>query len=191
MSPTGAPSASRAPGSKPQSRGGPGGARPWKNRGAGRPQDANGPRPPHGESRRTPAGAQQGQRPARSRHNFDEVQPQSNANAAPFGRTTLTAPSGAPRGYGNETGPRHRSGPRAHKAGNANGHARGNASTGYVDRREGSQDGQKAAERPVPHTLVRTKRQRALVHVVPRPDSEANGNVAPRSEPPVTSDDES
>jgi 23S rRNA pseudouridine2605 synthase len=54
------------------------------------------------------------QRPHRPRHNFDEVQPQSNANATPFGRSTLTAPGNVPGGFGNANGPRHRSGPRAH-----------------------------------------------------------------------------
>ena len=42
------------------------------------------------------------------------MQPQSNANATPFGRTTLTVPGNVSGGFGNASGPRHRSGPRAH-----------------------------------------------------------------------------
>jgi 23S rRNA pseudouridine2605 synthase len=70
-------------------------------------------RPPHHE--RSPHQDRQ-QRPAQQpRHNFDEVQPHSNANASPFGHTTLTVPGGKPRPHQPQGGPRHRSGPRAHK----------------------------------------------------------------------------
>ena len=55
--------------------------------------------------------------PQRPRSNFDEIQPQSNANASPF--ATQRNPNGnAPhRGFGSPGGPRHRSGPRAKAAG--------------------------------------------------------------------------
>jgi len=57
------------------------------------------------------------QKPQRPRSNFDEVQPQSNANASPFS-TPRNAGSGTPhRGFGASNGPRHRSGPRAKAAG--------------------------------------------------------------------------
>jgi len=55
--------------------------------------------------------------PQRPRNNFDEVQPQSNANASPFG-TPRNANTGAPhRGFAAHNAPRHRSGPRAKAAG--------------------------------------------------------------------------
>ncbi len=60
-----------------------------------------------------------GQRPQQNRQriNFDEMQPTSNANASPFGRTTLTVPNAAPHGVPG-AGPRgNRGGPRARPPG--------------------------------------------------------------------------
>ena len=56
--------------------------------------------------------------PQRQRVNFDEIQPASNANASPFGRTTLSVPNAAP--HGNPEGPGNRgnrSGPRGRPQG--------------------------------------------------------------------------
>jgi hypothetical protein len=117
------------------------------------------------------------------------VQPQSNANAAPFGRTTLSVPGGAPRGYGNDTGPRHRSGPRAHNAkfGKPNGSGPGNAYAGGQDnRRGGGSEGFKGpgrGQRP-------PKGARGEVDGNVAPKAEVNGNVAPPGEKPLTPDDD-
>ena len=165
----------------------PKGARPWKQRGApGKPAATGGTRPPQDNSRRRPAKqAPQGPRPPRQGHNFDEVQPQSNANASPFGRSTLSVPDGAPRGYGNDGGVRHRSGPRAHKAGNANGQRRGPASAGaYDDRRAPDQRTYiKPAPKPVAVTHIRSKRTRSVVLADVAADALANAAGAPKRTP--------
>ena len=136
-------------------------ARAWKRRGGGKPAGGGGPRPAQGaDPRRKPAKSHgPGQRP-RGRHNFDEVQPHSNANAAPFGRTTLTVPGGASGGFGQKQGPRHRSGPRARAGGN--GHAR-NAGAQPLDRRDPIEPAYKAPSRPVTQTQIRSKRTRTIV----------------------------
>jgi 23S rRNA pseudouridine2605 synthase len=54
--------------------------------------------------------------PPRQRGNFDEIQPQSNANASPFATPRNPNAGGAHRGFGHDA-PRHRSGPRAKAAG--------------------------------------------------------------------------
>ena len=133
-----------------------------------------------GSSESVRAAGPNGQRPPRPRHNFDEVQPQSNANATPFGRTTLTVPGNAPRGFNdNQAGPRQRSGPRAHaKFGGGNGHA---ASNSHPSRREGS-EGFRGAGRGKRHGKRRLE--------VNAPKGEVNGNVAPPFEAPVTGDDD-
>jgi 23S rRNA pseudouridine2605 synthase len=163
------------PPNRPGPQGG-GNPRAWKGRGGkGAAQ-----RPHHDDAARRPAPAQP-PHASRPRHNFDEVQPQSNANAAPFGRTTLTVPGGVPRGYGNDAGPRERSGPRARNAGGPGAHPRGNGGP-HGGRRgfaPGGHRGPPAAHGHPAH---------------PRP--EVNGNVAPKGErtpgdPPTGSDDES
>ena len=54
----------------------------------------------------------------RPRSNFDEIQPQSNANASPFAVPRNANASGGPRGFGGpHNGPRQRSGPRAKASG--------------------------------------------------------------------------
>ena len=53
----------------------------------------------------------------RPRSNFDEIQPQSNANASPFATSRGPNAGGAQRGFGAHNAPRHRSGPRAQAAG--------------------------------------------------------------------------
>jgi 23S rRNA pseudouridine2605 synthase len=133
------------------------------------------------DSVRTASG--NGQRPPRPRHNFDEVQPQSNANATPFGRTTLTVPGNAPRGFNdNQSGPRQRSGPRAHaKFGAANGHAAGNSQPP----RQGAGEGFRGAGRGKRHA-----KRRFEVDGNVAPKGEVNGNVAPPFEPPLASDDD-
>ena len=54
--------------------------------------------------------------PPRQPGNFDEIQPQSNANASPFATPRNANAGGGHRGFGHDA-PRHRSGPRAKAAG--------------------------------------------------------------------------
>ena len=66
---------------------------PMQGQGGGRPQGRPGGKP----------GFDKGPRPNaptgnNTHHDYDERQPLSNANAAPFGRTTLTVPGGRPHG---------------------------------------------------------------------------------------------
>ncbi|HXT04987.1 MAG TPA: pseudouridine synthase [Casimicrobiaceae bacterium] len=170
-------------------------ARAWKHRGGpGKPPEAGGPRPARDESRRKPAKPHaQGPRPSHPRHNFDEVQPQSNANASPFGRGTLALAGGAQRPYGNDGAPRHRSGPRAHKAsfGNGRGRAMGTVGTGpFGDRRDAAEgDYNKPHAKPVAQTQIRSKRTRTVVQADVAAD--ANGHAAARAERPPVKDDES
>jgi 23S rRNA pseudouridine2605 synthase len=176
----------RPPGQHPKK------ARPWKNRGGGvKAQEAGGPRPPHNDTHRKPAKPHAAaQRPSRPRHNFDEVQPQSNANASPFGRTTLSAPGGAARGHGNEASQRHRSGPRALRAGNANGHARRDAgATSYGDRRDAVERDYNVPARPVAPTQISSKRTRTVVQADVAAD--ANGSAAARAQRRLVKDEES
>ena len=181
-----------SPPNSPPSSPHPAGTRPPGKRGNGprAPQKPN-DRPRHDDSQRgnAPPNGQRPQRPPRVRHNFDEVQPQSNANAAPFGRTTLTAPGGASRGYGNDATPRHRSGPRAHNAtyGKPNGNGPGNAyAGGHENRRVGGFGGSKGpgrGQRPA-------QRPRGEVDGNVAPKGEVNGNVAPPGEKPMMPDDD-
>ena len=151
-------------------------ARAWKNRGGnGKAANAGGQRSPHGEARRKPAKPHgQGQRPLGHR-NFDEIQPQSNANAAPFGRTTLSVPGGTPDGFQNKQAARHRSGPRAQRAGKANGHARNQPGAAAFDRRDAGEPVYKAPSRPVTQTQIRSKRTRTIVAA----DVAADANESP------------
>ena len=169
---------SRHPGPRPAK-----GPRPWKQRAAGgKPADSRGPGGGPGESRKV--AKKYGQRPHRARHNFDEVQPQSNANASPFGRSTLTVPGGASRGPGNE-GARHRSGPRAHKAAK-NGQARSHgASATFADRGDTLPAEYATPRRPVTQTQIRSKRTRTIVQA----DFAADARL--RREPTPSGDDES
>ena len=168
----------RHPGTRPAK-----GPRPWKQRAAGgKPADPRAPGGGPGESRNV--AKKSGQRPHRARHNFDEVQPQSNANASPFGRGTLTVPGGAPRGPGNE-GARHRSGPRAHKAAK-NGQARSHGGTAsFADRADALPAEYAAPRRPVTQTQIRSKRTRTIVQA----DFAADARL--RRESPPAGDDES
>jgi 23S rRNA pseudouridine2605 synthase len=86
-----------------------------------RPHAKGGPRPPGQQGAGAGNGQWRGpQKPHRPRGNFDEIQPQSNANASPFATTRLTVPNATPsRTFGNDTAPRHRSGPRAKGVGHA------------------------------------------------------------------------
>ena len=160
----------------------PAGQRPPGRRGAG-PKHRNNDRPPRDDTQPAgpgPGNTQRPQRPQRTQHNFDEVQPQSNANASPFGRSTLSVPGGAPRGYGNEGAPRHRSGPRAQHAkfGKPNGGGQGGPYGGGQNQRAPGQQGFKGpgrGQRP-----PRRAQGDGDGNVAPR--SEANGNVAPKAE---------
>ena len=155
----------------------PGKGRAWKHRGVAKQGDAAGPRPPRKDApHQPPKPHAQGPRPPRVRHNFDEVQPQSNANASPFGRATLTV-SGSPHGnHAGESGPRQRSGPRAHRA-KGNGHARGQTKP-FDDRRDSGEPVYKAPARAVTQTQIRSKRTRTVVQADLVAD--ANGSAALR-----------
>jgi 23S rRNA pseudouridine2605 synthase len=98
-----------------------------RHKGTGKPgkpghrqQAKGGPRPP-GQHPSGPGNGQRrgGHKPQRPRGNFDEIQPQSNANASPFATTRLTLPNAAPRALTDDDTPRHRSGPRAKAPGHA------------------------------------------------------------------------
>jgi hypothetical protein len=138
--------------------------RPWKKHRGGKPVNAQPqqPRgPQHDQRRNGPKPHAHSARPPRARNNFDEMQPQSNANASPFGRTTLTVPGGAPRGFGNDRPRGQRSGPRARHAGKGNGAKAPGAP--FRDRVELAEPGYKAPKRPVTHTEIRSKRTRTIV----------------------------
>ncbi|HJU24255.1 MAG TPA: pseudouridine synthase [Casimicrobiaceae bacterium] len=140
--------------------------RPWKKHRGGKPVNAQPqqPRGPQHDQRRSgPKPHAQPGRPSRPRNNFDEMQPQSNANASPFGRTTLTVPGGAPRGFGNERPRGQRSGPRARHAGKGNGNGARTSGAAFRDRVELAEPGYKAPKRPVTHTEIRSKRTRTIV----------------------------
>ena len=95
----------RPQGPRPPHKGGKPGHRPHQ-KGNHRPPGQHGPNAGNGQWRGP-------QKPQRPRGNFDEVQPQSNANASPFATTRLGVPANAPRAFGHDDAPRHRSGPRA------------------------------------------------------------------------------
>lgn len=149
---------------RPMTNGHPRKARPWKHRGP-KPA-ANGEAPPAKPFHRKPGKPKpsQGARPPRGRHDFDEVQPHSNANAAPFGRATLTAPGGGPQGYGNNKGPRQRSGPRAKRAAQANGRPARQLTGGGNERVDLSQPAEyNVPKRPSRQPQIRSKRTRSVV----------------------------
>jgi 23S rRNA pseudouridine2605 synthase len=164
----------------------PSGPRPQSRRGTG-PKHRSADRPPRDDAQ--PAGVpggQRPQRPPRTQHNFDEVQPQSNANASPFGRNTLSASGGAARGYNNDGGPRHRSGPRPPNAKFGKPNGGGQAFGGHDHRRAGPEgfNGPGRGQRPA-------KRVSGDVDGNVAPRGEVNGNVAPPGErkPPMPDDD--
>ena len=147
---------------------GPPGARPHHAHGkpAHRPHGKGGPRPggyggPGAVNGQPLTAGPSHPKPPRQQGNFDEVQPQSNANASPFSTPRLGKPGGFTRGFDAQNGPRHRSGPRA-KAAASGGPGKGPG--GYAHRPQ--------------------RRPEA-------PRSEVNGNVAPKGELPPPSDDES
>jgi len=161
-------------------------ARAWKQRGGtGRSHDAGAPRAAHDDAGRKPAhppAHKHAQRPPRQRHNFDEVQPHSNANATPFGRTTLTASGAMSRGHGNDSSPRQRSGPRAHKAAQAR--ARVPGADAPYPRLDDDPPAYSAPVRPRGiTTTVRTKRRRTEINGNPA-TADATAPAAPRPEPP-------
>jgi len=173
------------------------GPRPPGRRGPG-PKHRNNDRPPRDNASGGPGNVQRPPRPQRPQHNFDEVQPQSNANASPFGRSTLSVPGNSPRGYGNEGMPRHRSGPRAHpgKFGAPNNGAQGGPYGGGQGQRNGGQPGFKGpgrGQRPPRRAHGNSDGNVAPRHevngnVAPKP--EVNGNVAPPGETHRVSDDD-
>ena len=174
----GAQSSPNAPGSRPA------GKRPG---GSPHPKGRKGPRPAHDQQRppspanphANPQAAGAGQRPQRERHNFDEVQPQSNANALPFGRSTQGAHGGRPHGYGGDAQPRHRGGPPLHKAPGQRAAGQGHGNPQGHGRRPGGPGAKGQAgngERPPRHSQ--------------QPRGEVNGNVAPPGEKPVQHDDD-
>ncbi|MEO8536253.1 MAG: pseudouridine synthase [Betaproteobacteria bacterium] len=152
------------------------GKRPGDRRGSA-PTPRDGDQQPRDDRQRIGAS---GPRPPRQQHNFDEVQPQSNANASPFGRATLSVPGGAGRSYGNDNGPRHRSGPRAQKSkfGHPNASAANAVPRGQDGNRGGGGgDGFKGPRGQRPPRVATAE---SNGNVASR--SEVNGNVAPRAE---------
>jgi 23S rRNA pseudouridine2605 synthase len=165
--------------------------RAWKQRGGPERAHEGAPRAAQDDARRKPAhphAQKHAQRPPRQRHNFDEVQPHSNANAAPFGRTTLTVSGAMPRGFGNDAGPRQRSGPRAHKAAQARGRAAG-AEAPYPRLDDDAAAYSAPARRPTITTQVRTKRRRTELNGNPA-GTDATAPAVPRPEPSNGGDDE-
>jgi len=106
----------------------------------------------------------------------------------PFGRT-LTVPGGGARGFGNDAGARHRSGPRARHAkfgkpnGNGAGGAHGTGGNVHRGGPSGGFAGPGRGKRP-----AHPPRGEADGNVAPR--GEVNGNVAPPGERPLSSDDD-
>ena len=155
------------------------GQRPHGKHG-GRPRGKGGPRPDglagqgggqgQGQGQGRAQGPGGGQRPPRTRTDFDNQQPMSNANASPFAGNRMGAP-GAPRGgpRGGPPGPGgfanrgNRSGPRGRPGG-----GQGN---GQFRAKGGGQDGGNGPRRNGP------PRGEADGNVAPR---EADGNRAPR-----------
>ncbi|MFO1414039.1 MAG: SMC-Scp complex subunit ScpB [Burkholderiales bacterium] len=133
----------RFQGKRPNAPGGEGAPRPQPQQGGGRPDfdvmqpqsnaNAIGLRPAGAKRQRGnfgkggfggnkggfAGGGQGGQRPQQNRQriNFDEMQPLSNANASPFGRTTLTVPGAVPPGVPGVPGNRPNRGNRGRPAG--------------------------------------------------------------------------
>jgi len=138
--------------------------RPWKHRGAKPAANGEGgPAKPFVRKPGKPKPPPHGGRPPRARHDFDERQPHSNANAAPFGRTTLSAPGNVSQGYGNN-GPRQRTGPRAKRVAQANGRGGRQLTGGGSDRAELSMPSEYSApKRPARPTQIRAKRTRTVV----------------------------
>lgn len=139
--------------------------RPAHGKPGGRPHGKGAPRPAreHGNGPAANINAQAPHSGARrERSNYDEVQPHSNANASPFGKSTLTVPGGRPRGAPTIPGaPRHRSGPRAAKGGGYGGGP--HASSGLAQRHQ---------RRPE------------------QPRADVDGNVAPKDQNPKPVDDD-
>ena len=151
-------------------------------RGAG-PKHRNNDRPPRDDAQPAgpgPGNTQRPQRPPRTQHNFDEVQPQSNANASPFGRSTLSVPGGAPRGYGNEGAPAtsQRTARAAREIRQAEWRRAGRSVRWRPESsRAGTAGIQGTRPRPASATACT-----ATVDGNVAPRSEANGNVAPKAE---------
>ena len=133
------------------------------------------PFPPRAHSPGTAGAGGQTPRPPRERHNFDEVQPLSNANAMPFGRANQGAHGARPHRYGGDAQTRHRSGPPVHKAA-----GQGFAKAQGPGRRPGG-PGARGHAGNGDHPPRRPQRPRV----------EVDGNVAPPSDKPIHNDDES
>jgi 23S rRNA pseudouridine2605 synthase len=146
--------------------------RPWKQRADKQAANAPGGKPFRKPGK--PQGGHQPARPPRGRRDFDEVQPQSNANASPFGHRTLTVPGGAPAGYGNAKGPRQRSGPRAKRAAQANGRAARQLTGGGSERMELGVPEYSAPKRPSRQPQIRSKRTRTVVQADIAADAQDN-----------------
>ena len=142
--------------------------RPIYGKQSGRPHGKGAPRLGRGQvngpfANSNAPGTHSGAR--REHRNYDEVQPQSNANASPFGKSTLTVPGGRPRGAPTVPGaPRHRSGPRAAKGSGHGG--------GYGGAHSPGAQAQRHQRRPN------------------RPRADVDGNVAPPSQERKPADDE-
>jgi hypothetical protein len=146
--------------------------RPWKQRADKQGANGSGGKPFRKPAK--PQGGHQPARPPRGRRDFDEVQPQSNANASPFGHKTLTVPGGVPQGYGNTKGPRQRSGPRAKRAAQANGRSARQLTGGGSERMELGVPEYSAPKRPSRQPQIRSKRTRTVVQADMAADAQDN-----------------
>jgi hypothetical protein len=164
--------APQANGAKPAGHPHPRKARPWKQRADKQAGNAPGGKPFRKPGK--PQGGHQSARPPRARRDFDEVQPQSNANASPFGHKTLTVPGGAAAGYGNTKGPRQRSGPRAKRAAQSNGRGARQLTGGGSERMELGVPEYNVPKRPTRQTQIRAKRTRTVVQADMAADAQDN-----------------
>jgi translation initiation factor IF-2 len=123
--------------------------------------------------------------PNRPRADFDEIQPDSNANRSPYVMTTLTVPGGAPRGpneggianRGNRSGPRGRPGGGGAGGGKGGGQFRGKGGPAS-NQRHGPMRGGEADGNVAP--------SEGSAQPAPR---EVDGNVAP-PKPAMPRDDD-
>ncbi len=159
---------------------------------------------PQGQGGRRPGGFvgahKGGPRTQRSRTDYDENQPLSNANASPFVMSARPGPGGFSRDQGqagannrgNRNGPRGRPGAAKGGAGKGSGQQRGKGASGHAHPGPGRPQRGEPDGNVVPRgaTAGRPPRGEADGNVAPRgahaghpPRGEPDGNVAPRGAP--------
>jgi 23S rRNA pseudouridine2605 synthase len=171
------------------------GQRPHGKHG-GRPRGKGGPRPEGFAGQGGGSGQGQGQgrtqvpggsqRPPRTRTDFDNQQPMSNANASPFAGNRMGVPGGSrggPPGQGGFANRGNRSGPRGRPGG-----VQGNGQFRAKGAGHGDGNGQRRSGPPRGEADGNVAPREADGNRAPRevdgnraPREEANGNVAPRN----------